>query len=540
MPQVALIRPPRIAPVGAFSAGAPIPPIGIAYLAAQLEKESISTQSIDGLGEDLDQFYRIKELGETVFHGLTPLQISSLISSDAQIIGFSCMFTTDWIICEETIRQVRIAFPHALLIAGGEHISAEAKNSLLLCPELDVCVLGEGEATLSELASLYLSNKPFQHINGIAYRRSDGTITINSRRERIANLDSIPSPRWVGIPVSSYLDRGYAMTTVGRRSMPIIASRGCPYRCTFCTSPQMWGTDLNLRSPALVIEEIKQYYHLYGIDNCDFLDIVGVLNRKWIKELLERLIDTGLPITWMHGAGTRSEILDDEILALIKRSGVLRVFYAPETGSKTTAKRIKKNINLEKMIRSMKTAHRLGISMRAPLIYGFPDQTIKEALENVWFSFRLAAVGVDDVVAHSFSAHPGSELYHNLVMNGSINLAELVTTRKYNEFFQQEKVTKISGLHSWSAHIPNWLLPILQTGVMGLTYMISFVFHPRKFLATIQRVFIDRKPLTLLDHVLFSKLIQKRKDIEPIEVTIKSPTKSLTKHLLNKDSKHVA
>jgi radical SAM superfamily enzyme YgiQ (UPF0313 family) len=151
----------------------------------------------------------------------------------------------------------------------------------------------------------------------------------------------------------------------------------------------MWGTQLVMRDPRSIVDEIKYYKEIYNIEHVDFLDIVGVLNRAWVKELLTLMIKEKLNITWLHGAGTRSEILDEEILKLFKDSGALRIFYAPESGSKTTIKRIKKKVDLDKMLRSMKYAHKIGMSLRAPLIYGFPGQTLKEAFENLFFLHNI-------------------------------------------------------------------------------------------------------------------------------------------------------
>src|SRR5262245_19125373 len=139
--------------------------------------------------------------------------------------------------------------------------------------------------------------------------------------------------------------------------MPVLASRGCPFSCTFCTSPQMWGTSLYLRDPKSVVEEIRQLYSVYGIDHVDMIDLVGFIKPTWTKELLNELIKADLPVTWLHGAGTRSEVMSEEILDLIKASKAARIHYAPETGSKSTIEKIGKKIDLDILLAKIRYTH---------------------------------------------------------------------------------------------------------------------------------------------------------------------------------------
>ena len=339
------------------------------------------------------------------------------------------MFSCEWFLYELLIKKIKLHFPNVPIVLGGEHVTAESTNIMNICPEVDFCVSGEGEQTIIELARAVIGQLTIYGIDGVTFR-DHAKVVKNKSRERIKDINSIPVPSWEQIPVHRYHDMGFSMASINRKSMPIVASRGCPYRCTFCTSPQMWGTDLNLRDPQQVVDEIKRYKEKYDIEHIDFLDIVGVLNRAWVKELLTRLIEANLNITWLHGAGTRSEILDEEILGLFKKSNVLRVFYAPESGSKETLKRIKKRVNLDKITKSMKLSNKYDISMRAPLIYGFPGQSLNEAFDNLFFGFYMSFIGVDDVVAHAFSAHPGTELHADLMRMGNINIEKLIARKR--------------------------------------------------------------------------------------------------------------
>lgn len=515
MSTICLIRPPRVTSEGFFAAGAAIPPVGLAYIKASLETLNYRVIPIDAVGEDIENYYRVADFPDALVQGLFFDSIINKIPSDSVFIGISCMFSCEWFLYESLIKRIKNSFPATPIVLGGEHVTAEAMNIINICPEVDYCVSGEGEVTIIELVKAIVEKHDLAKVHGITYRLN-GKAYKNNSRERIKNIDSIALPSWEGIPVHRYHQVGYSMASLNRKSMPIVASRGCPYRCTFCTSPQMWGTDLNLRNPKLVIEEIKKYKEKYDIEHIDFLDIVGVLNRAWVKELLTLLIEADLKITWLHGAGTRSEILDEEILELFKKSNVLRVFYAPESGSKETLKRIKKRVNLEKISKSMIQSNELGLSMRAPLIYGFPGQTLKEAMENLFYGFYMSYIGVDDVVAHAFSAHPGTELHSDLIRMGNINVQKLIEEKKYNSFLRNEFSNKVQNLRSWSQDIPNWSLPFFQYGGMFFCYLILFFFHPQKIIKMFNRVFLQKKPLTLLDHIFYSLFFKRRLKINKL------------------------
>lgn len=501
MMKICLVRPPTAHSRTTFTSGVGIPPIGVASLAANVEKAGHTAVVIDALGSAIDRFYKISRLN-VVINGLSIDEIVERIPSDVELIGLSCMFSNEWFFYELIIQQIKRLFPHVPIVVGGEHVTAEWNHLLALCPEVDFCAIGEGEETLVDLIKAIEESSDLTQVDGIALR-VNGAPHRNSPRKRKKYLDEFALPDWDKIPVQNYLSAGYSFTTINRRSMPILASRGCPFTCSFCTSPQMWGTQLYFRNAKSVVDEIEFYYKKYQIEHVDFCDIVGILNETWATELLTLLKERNLPVTWLHGAGTRSEILNEKMLDLFKDSKALRIFYAPESGSKTTIKKIRKRVDLDKIKRSMGFANQRGLSMRSSLIFGFPNQTIKEAFENILFGLKVTLIGVDDVVCHIFSAHPGTEYYKTLANSQSMNLEKMILEGKYNDFLRGQVLTKIWGQKSWSEHLPDWSLPFFQIGTMALNYTIQFLVRPWRFFHSINRTLVKRKPLTLFDHVLY-------------------------------------
>jgi hypothetical protein len=201
----------------------------------------------------------------------------------------------------------------------------------------------------------------------------------------------------------------------------MLASRGCPYRCTFCSNPAMWGTTWLARDPADVVAEIVHYRNTYRIEHVEFFDLTTIVDRRWILRFTELLIAASLGITWSMPSGTRSEALDAAVLRQLKLSGCDGVTYAPESGSPTTLRRIKKKVDPLRMLESIRAANATGMYVKAHVILGLPGQTAREVWETFVFVLRLAQSGVHDLLAYPFNAYPGSELYRELVASGRID-----------------------------------------------------------------------------------------------------------------------
>ena len=153
---------------------------------------------------------------------------------------------------------------------------------------------------------------------------------MTAKRPRIADLDSIPWPRWDLTPIANYLDRQLGFGVRRGRSMPLLATRGCPYQSTFCSNPQMWTRRWLARDPHDVVREIEHYVRHYDIQNVDFYDLTAIVKREWLVAFATLLIEKNVKITWQLPSGTALEALDDEVYELAYRSGCRNMTYARE------------------------------------------------------------------------------------------------------------------------------------------------------------------------------------------------------------------
>lgn len=467
--RVCVVRPPTLTSVGAVGQDA-VPPIGPAYLTAALVEAGHEVSTVDAVGEALDQYTRMPSHKDVLVHGLLDHEIVERIPKDVEVIGVSSMFSVEWPVTRATIEHIRAAFPDALLVLGGEHLSAAPEFSLRDCPALDVGVMGEGELTIVELLGAFAASSDFGAIPGIVYREGD-QIRRTGERARIRQIDAIPQPSWSLWPVESYMERELTHGINLGRCMPLLASRGCPYQCTFCSSPQMWTTLWKARKPELVIAEIKQYMRTYGATNFDFYDLTAIVKKSWIVEFCQLLEQEQLDITWQLPSGTRSEAIDSEVAQWLYRSGCRSMNYAPESGSKQELARIKKKCSVDTMLESMRGVHAAGIEIKVNFIFGLPGETWHDVGQTFKFLAQLAWMGVDDVACFPFSAYPGTEMFDELVGSGKIEMDE-------DYFIGLLGYTDLPNSVSYSEFISSRQLALLSMAGIASFYSLNYLLRP--------------------------------------------------------------
>src|SRR6185503_16262499 len=299
------------------------------------------------------------ETGVLLRRGLSDAEIIDAIGP-ADVIGFGLMFSQDWLPARELIARVRAAYPNGVLVGGGEHFTAEPIGALEdSC--LDFVLEGEGDRSVCDLLEHLAGKRPLADVPGCWYRAADGTIQRTTAKVRVRDVDSLPWPAWDLVPVATYLDGGHMIGVDRGRSMPMNATRGCPYQCTFCSSPAMWTTRYVTRTPEHVADEIGNYVERYGVSNIDFHDLTSMLTKKWIVRFCDVMEERGLKISWQLPSGTRCEALDAEALSALYRSGCRNLSYSPESGSEEILKDIKKRVKLPVLMKSVRAAVEQGI-----------------------------------------------------------------------------------------------------------------------------------------------------------------------------------
>lgn len=508
MAHICLIRTPMIV-VQLVQLRSTCPPIGLAYFSASLKSEGHKVQIIDSVGEAIFQILPIND-GTHLAHGLSAEQIIEKIDSDCEIIGISCMFSVEWPIALNVIQKIKKTYPEKKIIIGGEHVTATAKWILETTPEVDFCVLGEGEQTLRELINALSTKSSTSHIPAILSRESnkraqDKQISLNLKSLRIQSIDDLPLPDWDSIPIRQYLDNNFGYGANRGRNMPMLATRGCPYQSTFCSSPQMWTTKWISRTPENVLAEMELYIKKYQADNFSFYDLTAIVKREWIIEFCKLILEKGHSFTWQLPSGTKSEAIDDEVAALLYKSGCRNLSYAPESGAATVLKRIKKKVHLGTMKKPMKACLNNGLVIKSITIIGFPGEIHKEIWQIMKWITNIALIGVHETTITGYIPYPGTEIFNYLQASKKIeNYSE-----KY--FLSLATTADLTKTKSWSEHISDRQLAYYRLFGLLMFYAISLSIRPKRFFKPLFNVILKKPDESRMEasiRVLFKIAIQ--------------------------------
>lgn len=412
-----LIRPPAYQILHSLSYFGAIPPIGLAYIAAVLREAGHPVCVIDAVGLAPEAFTPVEGPVPSLYlHGLLPENVVGRIPSDARLIGITHMFHHEWPVVKAIAEAARARCPDAFIVIGGENATADHARILATCAAVDACVLGEGEATAVELAARLAAGSPLDGMPGLARRAGDARLA-----PRLTNLHAIPLPAWDLFPMEAYFGSANVFGVHRGRTMPILSTRGCPFRCTFCSSPQMWTTRYVTRPPTDVVDEIATYVTRYGVTNVDFCDLTAIVKRSWILEFCAELQRRDLRLSWQLPVGTRSEALDAEVLQALRASGCRNVTYAPESGSERLLADMKKQIRLPRLFDSLRAAIAADLIVRLNIIIGHPKETRADVRATFVFLMRTAWMGCQDASVMIFAPYPGSEDYEQLRAAGQLD-----------------------------------------------------------------------------------------------------------------------
>ncbi|MEW6363089.1 MAG: radical SAM protein [Acidobacteriota bacterium] len=378
---VLLILPPGGYYAERWQRGSLQPPLGVLYLGAVLEENGFQVGIIDAHVERLTYAGlagRVSEVG--------PKIVGISFCTDNRFEAF------------QTISEIRKALPKVPLVVGGPHPSLAAQDTLENISGIDYVVQGEGEVSFLKLVRAILGNKEeVSGIAGVSYRKN-GNIVHNPGHEFILDLDKVPFPARHLIPWKKY---NFTMEVPGRgalRGGTIMASRGCPFTCNFCSSAEMWGRKVRFRTPANIVQEIQLMKEKLGVQALWYLDDVFAIKKQHAMDLCKAMVEAKLDIPWI--CEIRVDIVDFELLETLKNTGCYCVGFGVESGSQRVLDRVvHKKIKVEKVRQVRDWCQKLGLISNPFFIYSHPDETeedlrmtldlIKSFPKESWIGMKL-------------------------------------------------------------------------------------------------------------------------------------------------------
>jgi anaerobic magnesium-protoporphyrin IX monomethyl ester cyclase len=366
-------------------------PMSVAYLAAVLEEAGHETSIIDQVPARLDN------------RGL----VSRIIEEQPDAVGVSLLTTT----VEHALEMVgllREQQPELPIIAGNQHASMFA-DDLLLHRAVDYVVRGEGEATIIELAKALEDGTAVHEILGLSYRRGEAVVH-NPDRPILADLDTLPYPAWHRVDLfnPSYME----LPVIGVYSTPlaIMASRGCPFGCVYCSQDKQYKK-VRLRKVEKVVDEIEAHVDRYGVEWLTFNDAYFPWNRRQGLAFADEMIRRGLHKRVRWTTESRVDRVDYELLKRLKESGLEVIFFGFESGSQAVLDRAGKGTTLEQARMAASAARKAGVAVMGFFMLGLPGDTVGSCWETVKFAMELDC----DFAKFAITVpYPGSALYEDL------------------------------------------------------------------------------------------------------------------------------
>jgi radical SAM superfamily enzyme YgiQ (UPF0313 family) len=322
----------------------------------------------------------------------------SFLDGPAPVIGLSCMANLlPFSIL--AMRALRAKYPGAVLVLGGVGPKDVEGQILQRFGWIDAICRGEGERTAADMLAALRDGRGLAGVAGLSWRGRDGQVHHNPTRPRISDLDGLGLPAWEKVDLKRYA--GYGMMT----------SRGCPYRCTFCSVAPVWDHQSYSRSPANIVAEMRRLYEQGGVDLFLFQDEFFVSGKRQVMEFCRELSGSGLKLKWK--AFGRVNLMDEEMMEAMSACGCTELRFGVESGSDRVLKRIRKGFTAAQSLRIVPKAIPLFARVDTFFVWGFPFETMEDFHQSLFqmVSFRMMGARI---LPSLLSLLPQTPLYKEL------------------------------------------------------------------------------------------------------------------------------
>lgn len=386
--KVLLIRPPKL---NMISTNVPnvvdeetgcYPSLGLMYIAACVERYTDHQIEILDTQAEKMNYEEMK---------------SEIRKRNPDIVGIQAMTFTlvDVILTAKIVKELDKSIP---LILGGPHVNIYPEETISNS-EIDFLVLGEGEYVFPDLINALSQRKDLSKIRGIVYKRNKKIIN-TGKREFITNLDAVPFPAYHLVPYQKY----YSVLAKRTPITTMMTSRGCPFKCIFCSRPQL-GKIFRYRSAESVVDEMEQCARI-GIKEIFLYDDTFTIKKQRVIDICNEILRRNLKIMW--DIRSRVDTVDEKILKKLKLAGCERIHFGVEAGTQGILNILRKGITLQQAEKAFQWSREVGITTLAYFMIGNPTESRKQILETIKFSVKIKPDYVHIALTTLF---PATELY---------------------------------------------------------------------------------------------------------------------------------
>ncbi|HTQ57901.1 MAG TPA: radical SAM protein [Bryobacteraceae bacterium] len=333
------------------------------------------------------------------------------------IIGFSLIFQFYLPAFASLIRKLRHADVNCHFTMGGHFPSLSPARTLELIPELDSVVRFEGEMTLLELADVIGAGRDWHSVQGLAYRAPQGVVN-TPLRPLVDDLDTLPYP-----------ERGFEPeTALGRKALPLLASRGCARTCSFCSIQTFYrtapGKIVRTRRPAKVVEEMRKLHEERGITIFLFQDddfpLFGPVWRRWASEFVLELHRSGLAQRVIWKINCRADAVEPDLFAAMRDAGLYLVYMGLESGNEEGLKVLHKQITVAQNLRAVEILKQIELIFEFGFMLFDPSSTLESVRSNLNFLRAIIGDGCAAAVFCRMLPYDGTPIKDELEASGRL------------------------------------------------------------------------------------------------------------------------
>ncbi|MAM68654.1 MAG: hypothetical protein CMM12_07840 [Rhodospirillaceae bacterium] len=419
------------------SAAGELPMLGLAYIASALRDQGHVVAIID---------YEVNDW---------PIdQVEGDIRDFAPDVVGMTAYITNMRRCARVASIAKDVNPDIVTILGGPQVTI-FPDEAFHADSIDMIVLSEGEIIIRNVMNALGDEDALRKVKGIWFRSASGEIVKNLREGLVDDLDIFPSPALDLFEMEKYYPPAHIR---GKRVAHLLTSRGCPFKCTFCETKLTFGRSFRYHSTEKIVEELADLVQK-GYDSFQFYDDIFTANKKRVVDLCEAIIEKGWKIQWM--CFTRTNCVDGDILALMKRAGCYLITYGGESGDDDLLRLIKKDLTVDTNYKGIQMARDFGIQTMSSFMLGLPTETPEQTMKTINFAVDS---GLDYAVFPITEPYPGTELW--------------VDAQKYGRFDDSGKYQNNLLSENSAVWIPNGRTrEELET--MAQTAMRRFYWRPR-------------------------------------------------------------
>ena len=421
-------------------------PQSLGYLATALRMHGHEVDILDVAKEnippeDVANLVKIRKYDVVGFYVLSPLLSSVKIYSD----------------------EIKKRNPDIAVAVGGPHPTFEPEHTLRFLKSVDFACCGDGEETLP-----FIFDKSPDEIPNLVWRKN-GDIIVNKRHT--VDINRYPMPAWDIIKPDTYPPAPIGIFSESRKIAQIITTRGCPYPCSFCGVPLIAGRVMRTRKYEYILSEIELLISRYGMEEIHIIDDnLTIAPRKWLIGFLKELVRAKFPVKFALPSGIRVDLLNEEILHLMKEAGFSAFALGIESANQKTLDIMEKKLKVETVVKKLELVKKFGFYVQGNFILGYPTESIKDNIRTIMFACSLP---IQKAGFFIFNPFPGTKEWKSIRDKYPMDMWHRII-----EDFNLYKSSKFV-----ERKIPRWILRYIQLFAYILFYM-----RPKIFLEAVKRL----------------------------------------------------